>query len=258
MASPFLIGSFALLAITVAALFPLGIWVSVRQAGSARGPAAIRTGIAAGATTLWLAGTFLAAWSGALAFGPMPPPMALLFIVILAGAVGLGMSPVGERLARGIPLAVLVGVQGFRLPLELLMHRAYEEGVMPVQMSYSGWNFDILTGASAIVVAALLARGSASPRLAKGWNVVGSALLANVLAIAWLSTPTPLRLFMAEPANIWITRAPFVWLPSVLVFAGILGHVLIFRALAIGRTGVRTPHPVADRRRTPAAAGTGR
>ena len=51
---------------------------------------------------------------------------------------------------------MLVGVQGFRLPLELAMHRMYERGIMPVQMSYSGLNYDILTGIRALVVAALV------------------------------------------------------------------------------------------------------
>jgi hypothetical protein len=35
-------------------------------------------------------------------------------------------------LVRGVPLWALVGFQIFRLPLELLMHRAYVEGLLPV------------------------------------------------------------------------------------------------------------------------------
>jgi hypothetical protein len=73
-----------------------------------------------------------------------------------------------------VPLAVLVGVQGFRLPLELLMHRAYAEGLMPVQMSYSGRNFDIVTGTTAWCSPRRSgSRRSAARGLVLAWNVMG-------------------------------------------------------------------------------------
>ena len=54
------------------------------------------------------------------------------------------------------------------------MHRMYERGVMPVQMSYCGLNFDILTGISApLLVAGLVYRGVAGRRLVRLWNVLG-------------------------------------------------------------------------------------
>ena len=150
-------------------------------------------------------------------------------------SVGLGVSPVGRRLAAGLPLAVLVGVQGFRLPLELLMHRAYEDGLMPVQMSYSGLNFDIVTGITALIVGALLATGRAGVPTARAWNVMGTLLLVNIISIALLSAPTPWRVFRDGPANVWITTVPYVWLPTVMVAFAILGHIVIYRRLRAGR-----------------------
>ena len=76
---------------------------------------------------------------------------------VAVGRILLARSSIGDRLARGLPLAYLVGFQAFRFPLELAIHRAYVEGVMPVQMSYSGRNFDIVTGLTALVLAAALA-----------------------------------------------------------------------------------------------------
>ena len=157
--------------------------------------------------------------------------MLLLVPVIFVVAIWIATSRVGTRLATGLSLAVLVGAQAFRLPLELTMHRAYTEGLMPVQMSYSGRNLDILTGISAIVVAAILVRRPKALWLAHAWNVVGILLLANILTVALLSAPTPFRTFHNEPANVWITDAPWVWLPSVFVLAAIAGHILVFRRL---------------------------
>ena len=146
-------------------------------------------------------------------------------------AFAIGASRLGLRIATGIPLAALVGVQAFRFPLEMMLHRAFREGLMPVQMSYSGFNFDILTGLSAIGVALYLVKRPHALGVVRVWNVAGIVLLANVLTIAVLSTPTPIRVFHNEPANEWIAHAPWVWLPAVFVVAAIIGHIIVFRRL---------------------------
>jgi hypothetical protein len=138
-----------------------------------------------------------------------------------------------------LPVAALVGYQGFRVLVELLLHRAYSEGLMPVQMSYTGRNFDIVTGITALALGTWLAIGGSSRLLVAVWNVLGVALLANILVVALLSSPTPFRVFMNEPSNVWITRAPWVWLPTVMVFAAVFGHVAVFRRLL--SSGVRDP-----------------
>ena len=179
----------------------------------------------------WLTITGVSAERGVLHF-EAPPTMLGAIVASVALAVGIGLSPLGKRMALGLPLAALVGYQGFRIAVELLMHRAYKEGLMPVQMSYSGRNFDIVTGITAVLLGAWLATGRRSRPLVVAWNVLGLALLANILVVALLSAPTPLRVFMNEPSNVWITHAPWVWLPTVMVLAAMLGHVLVFRRLA--------------------------
>jgi len=101
---------------------------------------------------------------------------------------------------------------------------------MPVQMSYSGRNFDIVTGITALVVAAALRWGLAPRWLAGAWNVLGLALLLNIVTIAILSTPR-FAFFGQDRLNVWVTYPPFVWLPAVMVLAALAGHLLVFRAL---------------------------
>lgn len=153
-------------------------------------------------------------------------------------AFGTAWSPLGSRIASTIPLWALVLVQAFRLPLEVAMHAMYTRGVMPVQMSYTGLNFDILTGATAIPVALLAATGRAGPRLVAGWNIAGLVLLLNVVTVAILATPR-FRYFGDDHLNIWVTYPPFVWLPAVMVLAALAGHLLIFRALSRQKPAVR-------------------
>lgn len=181
---------------------------------------------------LWLLLTWTIAASGILArFSLRPPPMVFMFVVVLASAAVIAFGEYGRRFAQGLPFWILVAGQGFRLPLELLMHQAAHEGVMPIQMSYAGWNFDIVTGATAIPLAWLLARGTPYGRaLTAAWNLMGLLLLANILTIAMVSTPI-VAAFGPERLNTWVAYPPFVWLPTVMVVCALAGHLIIFRKL---------------------------
>jgi hypothetical protein len=216
-------GGITALALGVAALFVLAVLSVCR-----RRAAFVAAGVSAG----WLALSYALSASGLLArFDLRPPPFAFMFVTVIAAGLALGLSPLGKALSR-LPLVWLVGVHAFRLPLELVMHQAAVEGVMPVQMSYSGYNFDIVTGASAAFLAALIARGKAPRALVVAWNALGSVLLVVIAAVAFAGTPM-IRAFgdAPEDVNSWVAHPPFVWLPAILVLAAIAGHVIVARRL---------------------------
>ena len=79
----------------------------------------------------------------------------------------------------------------------------------------------------------MIAAGRAPRWLVLAWNVMGTLLLANILVVAALSAPTPLRAFMNEPSNVWVTQWPFVWLPAVMVLTAVWGHVVVYRAVRV-------------------------
>ena len=137
-----------------------------------------------------------------------------------------------RTLLANAPLWLLIAFHAFRLPLELVMHRAASEGVMPPQMTFTGLNFDIATGATALLLAPLAARGWAPRWLLWCWNSLGTLLLLNILAVAVASLPA-FAAFGGDPSrlNTWIAYFPFVWLPAGLVSAAVLGHVLLWRRL---------------------------
>jgi hypothetical protein len=178
------------------------------------------------------------ALAGALnRYDPLPAPALLVLLGLTVVTVGVALSPIGASLATSLPLAVLVGYQAFRIPVEWALHRWYEEGVVPIEMSYAGRNFDIVSGATAALLGAWLLRNPRAPRaVLLVWNLVGLGLLVNIVAVAVLATPTPFRQFTSGPPNLVPSTFPFVWLPSFLVQLALIGHLLVFRRLRAARS----------------------
>lgn len=236
-ASSFLTLSFALLAVLVAG----GAVTLLRRARTALGH---DVGVVTRSTrvTLAIAAVWMAAWWAAGASGKLarvdlrPPPAALLVVSVLVAGVAVATSRVGGWLAAGLPMSALIGFQAFRLPLELTMHQAASEGVMPVRMSFSGANFDILTGVLALGIWLVYRNREVPRRVALGFAVVGTALLITILGISLASSPL-IRAFGQAPGdlNTWIFFQPFVWLPTVFVFSAIVFQLALFRRLAMAR-----------------------
>jgi hypothetical protein len=106
-------------------------------------------------------------------------------------------------------------------------------------MSYLGRNFDIVSGLTGGALGLWLLMGRPVSRGALlAWNLLGLLLLANIVAVAVLATPTPFRVFTDGPPNLLPSTVPFVWLPTFLVQLAVAGHLLVFRRLrASARAG---------------------
>jgi hypothetical protein len=185
-------------------------------------------------TAAWMALGAAAAVSGLLSrFDIAPPPMLVMIAAVFAAAFAVGCSPLGRILARQTSLATLVGLQSFRFPLELVMHHAGDRAIMPVQLSFSGYNFDIVTGLGAILLFILIKSRSTIPNAAVWiWNIWGMFCLLAIAIIAVATSPVA-RAFGDEAKNLntWVLFFPYVWLPVVLVTIAVSGHIVISRKL---------------------------
>jgi hypothetical protein len=185
--------------------------------------------------TVAIAALVLAVWLGALALlvrsGRMPAlPLAglpLFFLPVLVVGVMAALSPFGRRLAAGVPLTALVGFQAFRLPLELVLHEWAAQSTIPETMTWTGQNWDIVSGVLALVCAPFASRYPAAARLA---NIVGLALLVNVMRVAIMSSPLPFA-WGTQPPLLLALHLPYAFIGPVCVGGALFGHIVLTRAL---------------------------
>ena len=186
------------------------------------------TATVAAALAGWLTVTGGLAASGVLRLDGGPPRVLLLPIIAIAAAGTALRSSTGRLLVAAAPRGAVVALQSFRVAVELVLWRLYVAGAIPIQMTFEGRNLDIVVGLTAVPIALAARRYK---RLALAWHVAGLLLLVNIVAIAIMSTPGPLQVFTAEPANRIIGTFPFVWLPAVLVPVAALGHLVGLRQI---------------------------
>lgn len=187
-----------------------------------------------GLTLLWMLGVSFLASTGVLAdFSGLPPrPFFVLFpalMMITYWSFNAQTAPVLARVSqRG-----LMGIQSFRIPVELFLWGLFLSGDVPIQMTFEGQNLDILTGVLGALLYLLWPRLSAPLRrwAVLSFNVLGLCLLLNIVLTAILSMPTVLRVFMNTPANRVVTTFPFILLPTVLVPCALFFHLLSLRKL---------------------------
>jgi len=212
---------FLAICVGVVSAFIVGVWASARR-DSVR-PLQRTLPVAVG-TVIWLASILLIVRSGWLQGDERR-------LLLFGGAMnevslGVGLLPIGRWLS-GLPLPALVAFQGFRLPLELVLHSWVLQGVIPATMTWSGRNWDIISGVVALVAAPFCRRSIVWPWIA---NAVGLVLVANVARIAILSSPVSFGWPVAPKLEL-IYHVPYALIIPVCIGGALIGHIALTRAL---------------------------
>ena len=161
----------------------------------------------------------------------MPGIVILLAPVIVFVATVLIGSRAGLYVATSVPLALLIGLQSFRVGVEWTLHRLWELGTVPTSMTFAGGNVDMLIGVSAPLAAWMSSKGSAGRRVALFWNVIGLLSLANVATRAVLNAPGPLHFLHGDVLNTALGMFPYTYIPGFMAPLAAMLHVLSIRAL---------------------------
>lgn len=178
----------------------------------------------------WICGFWIFAESGLLIYQPMPA-IPIFFALMLVSCVVFAFSSFGSKLALQLPLAALVGFQAFRLPLELVLHSWVGQGTIPETMSWTGQNFDILTGILALLMIPLVHK---SKSFVWFFNTVGFLLLLNVMRVALFSSALPFAWGVQPPLQL-VSHTPYFLIGPVCVGGALVVHLLLFRRLFSGR-----------------------
>lgn len=135
-----------------------------------------------------------------------------------------------NQLVEKYSVRLLIGIQAFRILPEIFLDLAYREGIVPIQMTYHGRNFDIVVAIVAIII--FFSKKYIpinDKKLGILFSIFGLFWLFNIIIVAVLSMPTPQRYFMNEPANTMISLSPYILLPMILVFTAMWGHFLLIK-----------------------------
>lgn len=181
-------------------------------------------------------GVFICAWSlsGVMSnFSIFPLNIAPVMLIPLAGSLILIFTRPFTEISRHISVGRLASLQSFRFFVELLLWALLTADLIPVQMTFEGRNLDILSGITGPIVGYLAMRDKLPKAVLIVWNIFCLGLLFNILGVAILSMPGPLRMFENEPANTIVGQFPIALLPAFLVPLAYILHFLSLRKLLL-------------------------
>jgi hypothetical protein len=177
---------------------------------------------------------FVAVWSfsGMLGnFSLFPLNMGPVLLIPLITTIVFTFSKTFTEVLSHIPQHRLAYLQSFRIFVEILIWMLFVDNLLPVQMTFEGRNFDVISGVTGVIVGYLSSKGKLSRTLLIIWNIACLGLLINIVTIAILSMPVPFRVFMNEPSNTVVGEFPISLLPAMLVPLAYMLHFFSLRKL---------------------------
>jgi hypothetical protein len=183
---------------------------------------------------------FLLAWLFILGFLslfsffhlPISAPVLLLLILVIPTTVFFFCSllPFSKQLLQRIDGRWLIRIQGFRIITELLFWIGFKAGFVPMQMTFYGFNYDIIVGLSAILGSQVFFMGQARKPEIVIWNSFGLISILYLVIISAASLPHPGWQLFAGPADSqFLLEAPYVWLMGFVYPMAIVLHIASIR-----------------------------
>ena len=115
-------------------------------------------------------------------FSIFPPRIMIVLVIPLIAMVAITFSKTGTAILEFVPAKTIVLLQVFRVFVEILLWSMFLQNILPVQMSFEGRNFDVLSGLTAPLVAYRLVNNRVALFI---WNILCLALLLNIVTIVY-------------------------------------------------------------------------
>ena len=204
------------------------------------------------ALLVWFAAVLLLAPGGfflALSLHPIPN-IGLLFVPMIVGITLLTKSSAFQKLVDDIYQPWLIGVQVTRV-MGVVFLTLYARGLMPAEFAIPSGIGDVIIGATAPIVAAILFLNLPFSKIvAIVWNIVGFADLTLAIILGFLTSPTPYQLLALDRPNHFLFAFPLAFVPMFAVPLSLLLHLFSLRVLLKQRDHYKTPFRRQDARRS--------
>lgn len=162
----------------------------------------------------------------------MPPKPIFLVVICFLTMVVILTRKKTKVLLQQLPFTWLLYIQIFRVFVEIVIWLLHKEKLVPVQMTFEGYNIDIVPAILCPLVGYLVFQKKV---LSKGWaifiNVFGLIVVTNIVIIAILSTPASNITWEDPIKNIIIGYWPMIWLPGFVAPLAYFFHFLSIKQL---------------------------
>lgn len=177
----------------------------------------------------WVIYTSIISYSGILHDFSLPPKMPILLIFPAFAFTAYFMIKYHNHpLLKVLPKSWPIYYQSFRIGVELLILRLYLDGIGPISLTFEGYNYEILAGIAAPILAFLTFQLKVLPeKVIYYWNFVGLALLAIIVGLFITNAYFP-SIWGAEQSLISteIAGMPFILIPSLYMPSAVFMHIL--------------------------------
>ena len=177
---------------------------------------------------LWLITHYIISTTGFYRDLSLPPRIPLFMIVplFLFTIIFMYKNRNSDILDK-LPIHIPIFFQSFRAFIEVLFYFTFTQGILPKQVTFDGYNYDVLLGISAIFMGLYAMRKNASKKLLIAWNItgIGIVLFAAFIFVTSFYNPSvwgESAKFISEEFN----QFPYLLLPSFLMPSAIFVHIV--------------------------------
>lgn len=182
-------------------------------------------------------------------FDQVPPGPVFLLLPSVVLLLMVFLTKRGKAWIDTFQLKQLTLLHIVRIPVELVLFWLCEEKLVSPYMTFEGWNYDIFSGISALLIYLVaFKQQQTKTRLLLLWNILCLLLLINIVTIAILALPTPFQQLSFKQPNLAVAFYPYVWLPGIIVPAVLFSHLVSIRALLKLTRKDELSQKLADRR----------
>ncbi|TYA71363.1 hypothetical protein [Seonamhaeicola marinus] len=159
----------------------------------------------------------------------LPPRIPLVMILpLITFTIVFTRVHRSNKILQVIPIYVPIAFQSFRACIESLFYATFLQGILPIQVTFAGANYDILLGISAIFVSIYTAKNThPNKRFLLFWNVLGICIVLFA-AFTFISSFYFPEIWGQTNSKISLefNQFPYLLLPAFIMPSAIFMHVL--------------------------------